>query len=217
MATPTKTSSKSVSGIQQKDADRVIPESRRADGTVRKERKVRPGYTPPEDVAKYTNRILEAARPAAAVPAAPVSAISDNATKTKTQIKNEKRRAKRKEEGSQPSESTGSSSSSSEPVNKDDKVEGGDGGSKPLSTDPVDPKLSTTTSATTTTTDTTTDTTTEATPVDREKKLRGLNKKLRQAEQLKERQDKGEEMLPEQLEKISKMTDLQAQIAELSL
>jgi partner of Y14 and mago protein len=211
MATRTKASTKSVSGIQQRDdADRVIPESRRADGTVRKERKVRPGYTPPEDVAKYTNRVLEAARPVP-VPAAPVSTVSDNATKTKTQIKNEKRRAKRKEEGSQPSESAGSSST--EPVNKDnDKVEGGDDGSKPLSTDPVDPKLTTT--ATTTTT---TETTAEVTPVDREKKLRGLNKKLRQAEQLKERQDKGEEMLPEQLEKISKITDLLAQIAELSL
>ncbi|SPO30315.1 uncharacterized protein UTRI_05779 [Ustilago trichophora] len=32
---------------------RVIPESRRADGSVRKERKVRPGFTPVEDVQRY--------------------------------------------------------------------------------------------------------------------------------------------------------------------
>ncbi|KAJ9475333.1 hypothetical protein PHBOTO_005414 [Pseudozyma hubeiensis] len=33
--------------------DRIIPESRRADGSVRKERKVRPGFTPVEDVVRY--------------------------------------------------------------------------------------------------------------------------------------------------------------------
>ncbi|SNX87614.1 uncharacterized protein MEPE_06324 [Melanopsichium pennsylvanicum] len=33
--------------------NRVIPESRRADGTIRKERKVRPGFTPVEDVQRY--------------------------------------------------------------------------------------------------------------------------------------------------------------------
>ncbi|KAJ1035597.1 hypothetical protein NDA18_000375 [Ustilago nuda] len=32
---------------------RVIPESRRADGSIRKERRVRPGFTPAEDVARY--------------------------------------------------------------------------------------------------------------------------------------------------------------------
>ncbi|PWY97340.1 hypothetical protein BCV70DRAFT_150213, partial [Testicularia cyperi] len=32
---------------------RVIPESRRADGSIRKERKVRPGFTPVEDVARF--------------------------------------------------------------------------------------------------------------------------------------------------------------------
>ncbi|CDR99273.1 uncharacterized protein SPSC_00731 [Sporisorium scitamineum] len=32
---------------------RVIPESRRADGSIRKERKVRPGFTPVEDVVRY--------------------------------------------------------------------------------------------------------------------------------------------------------------------
>ena len=34
-------------------ADRVIPATRRADGTMRVERKVKPGYTPPEDIAAY--------------------------------------------------------------------------------------------------------------------------------------------------------------------
>lgn len=40
--------------------DRHIPSSVRADGTVRKEIKVRPGYRPPEDVEVYKNRTAEA-------------------------------------------------------------------------------------------------------------------------------------------------------------
>ncbi|CAI2162054.1 16776_t:CDS:2 [Funneliformis geosporum] len=36
--------------------ERVIPATRRADGTLRKERRVRPGFVPQEDVARYKNR-----------------------------------------------------------------------------------------------------------------------------------------------------------------
>lgn len=178
---------KSLSGIQEKEDDvRVIPMTRRPDGTYRKERKVRPGYTPPEDVAKYTNTVLSSNRPA---PAPPVSAVPST-PKTKTQLKNEKRKIKRKEEPD--TESEPSIAAKSE--NKE--------------------------TATATTTkaekEATSATTTEAAePVDTEKKLRALNKKLRQIEQLKERQDKGETLIPEQVEKISKMEEIMAQIAEL--
>lgn len=40
--------------------DRVIASSKRADGTLRKEIRVRPGYRPPEDVELYKNRTAEA-------------------------------------------------------------------------------------------------------------------------------------------------------------
>ncbi|KAF9534845.1 hypothetical protein CPB83DRAFT_737395, partial [Crepidotus variabilis] len=33
--------------------ERVIPESRRADGSVRKQLKIRPGFTPQEDVRRF--------------------------------------------------------------------------------------------------------------------------------------------------------------------
>ncbi|KAK4240850.1 partner of Y14 and mago [Achaetomium macrosporum] len=39
--------------------ERHIPESKRADGSVRKAIKVRPGYLPPEDVELYKNPIAE--------------------------------------------------------------------------------------------------------------------------------------------------------------
>ncbi|CAO1636891.1 unnamed protein product [Sympodiomycopsis kandeliae] len=42
--------------------DRVIPQSTRADGSIRKERKVKPGFTPDEDVGKYVPRRLQQQR-----------------------------------------------------------------------------------------------------------------------------------------------------------
>jgi partner of Y14 and mago protein len=42
--------------------ERHIPSSTRADGSVRKEIKVRPGYRPPEDVEIYKNRTVEGFR-----------------------------------------------------------------------------------------------------------------------------------------------------------
>ncbi len=42
------------------DGESIIPASKRADGSTRKEIKVRPGYTPPEDVATYKNQRADA-------------------------------------------------------------------------------------------------------------------------------------------------------------
>ncbi|UZJ51501.1 hypothetical protein CBS101457_000821 [Exobasidium rhododendri] len=40
---------------------RIIPESRRADGSIRKERKVKPGFTPAEDIGKFRpSRVIRA-------------------------------------------------------------------------------------------------------------------------------------------------------------
>ncbi|KIW14446.1 hypothetical protein PV08_07230 [Exophiala spinifera] len=42
------------------DGGSYIPSSKRADGSTRKEIKVRPGYRPPEDIETYKNRSAEA-------------------------------------------------------------------------------------------------------------------------------------------------------------
>jgi partner of Y14 and mago protein len=44
------------------NGERHVPSSTRADGSVRKEIKVRPGYRPPEDVEIYKNRTSEGFR-----------------------------------------------------------------------------------------------------------------------------------------------------------
>jgi partner of Y14 and mago protein len=45
-------------GIVQIGEERWIPGSQRADGSYRKERKIRPGFVPLEDVQRYTNATL---------------------------------------------------------------------------------------------------------------------------------------------------------------
>lgn len=78
-----------------KDGERHIPSSVRADGSLRKEIRVRPGYKPPEDVETYKNRTAEAWKNrgdagvpgAAAVEKEPLSAAAN---------KNAKRREARK-------------------------------------------------------------------------------------------------------------------------
>ncbi|KAF9948619.1 hypothetical protein BGZ72_009496 [Mortierella alpina] len=184
---------RSIAGIQEDHDVRVIPMTRRPDGTYRKERKVRPGYTPPEDVAKYTNQVLDSIRPAPTP--SPLASTASSTPKTKTQLKNDKRKAKRKDEAAAADMGSATSGSVFKAESAAQKNE-----SKDTDTPSADPASATT-----------------ATAVDPEKKLRALNKKLRQVEQLKERQDKGEVMLPEQLEKITKMDELLAQIAELSV
>ncbi|KAF9086055.1 hypothetical protein BGX23_009190 [Mortierella sp. AD031] len=189
---------KTISGIQGREDERVIPMTRRPDGTFRKERKIRPGYTPPEDVAKYTNRVLESVRPITPTAPAPSAAAANSTPKSKAQLKNDKRKAKRKEEATA-AELAGYPTA--QPTTNDNSS-----AATTTTTVAADSKAaaeSTESSATG--------------PVDPEKKLRALNKKLRQVEQLKERQVKGETMLPEQLEKIEKLDDLLAQIAELSM
>ncbi|KAF9006449.1 hypothetical protein BDQ17DRAFT_1171441, partial [Cyathus striatus] len=55
MSKPPINPDKSVAGIalDPQTLERVIPESRRPDGSVRKQIKIRPGFTPQEDVKRF--------------------------------------------------------------------------------------------------------------------------------------------------------------------
>ncbi|KAJ6539276.1 hypothetical protein B0H19DRAFT_961478 [Mycena capillaripes] len=86
--------------------ERVIPESRRPDGTVRKQIKIRPGFTPQEDVRRFRGT-KQAQQDANALPKGhiigwappPTSQASGSATKpmSKSAKKNAKRREKKEE------------------------------------------------------------------------------------------------------------------------
>lgn len=79
------------------DGKRHIPSSVRADGTVRKEIKIRPGYRPPEDVEVYKNRTAEAFKNRGKGPAPGSEFVEENDKEpSAAAAKNAKKREARK-------------------------------------------------------------------------------------------------------------------------
>ncbi|KAG6890273.1 hypothetical protein C0992_002539 [Termitomyces sp. T32_za158] len=84
--------------------ERVIPESKRSDGTVRKQIKIRPGFTPQEDVRRFRGT-RQAQMDANALPKGHIigwvppsqPAASDGKPMSKAAKKNAKRREAKKE------------------------------------------------------------------------------------------------------------------------
>lgn len=182
---PAVTESTTKSGIfTSETGERHIPSSLRPDGSQRKEIKIRPGYKPPEDVEVYKNRTAESwkSRGSSGVPgAATVDTVSGD---SKTSNKNAKRREARKK-----------AKASEEAESRDGEAQGTsskDTG-RALALD------SWRTSA---------DQGKLDVEAEKEKQARNLKKKLRQARELREKKDKGENLLPEQFEKVIKITEL---------
>ncbi|PWN33652.1 uncharacterized protein FA14DRAFT_190783 [Meira miltonrushii] len=75
---------------------RIIPESRRADGSIRKERKVRPGFTPVEDVARFVPSRVRQARADAAASGSKLSTngVASRETRSSTESKKSSTHAK---------------------------------------------------------------------------------------------------------------------------
>ncbi len=184
--------------------DRHIPPSTRADGSLRKEIKIRPGYKPPEDVEVYKNRTAEAwkTRGSGAVPGA--EGLKDAEGAKSSMGKNAKRREARKRakamegeewsenlvKGEEKVEDSRQSSTDLKPEEKSDwRVRG-----PPLPQEP-EPEADM--------------------EAEREKQARNLKKKLRQARELREKKDKGENLLPEQFEKVIKIHELIRQLDSL--
>jgi len=96
--------------VDPRTLQRVIPESRRADGSVRKELKVRPGFTPQEDVKRFRGT-RQTTRNATALPkghiigwvppSSSTNGTKDKASQSKSAKKNEKRKEKRNEKRDQ--------------------------------------------------------------------------------------------------------------------
>jgi partner of Y14 and mago protein len=83
--------------VESNSGERHIPSSVRADGTKRKEIKIRPGYKPPEDVEVYKNRTADAFknRGSGGIPGAD-GLKDDKADGSAASNKNAKRREARK-------------------------------------------------------------------------------------------------------------------------
>jgi len=102
--------------------ERIVPSTKRADGTMRKELRIRPGFTPQEDVGMFRSRRQQAAEGRGALPAGHIpgwggprgtpaatgaapakravpgaAAAAAGEAKSKAAKKNEKRKEKKKE------------------------------------------------------------------------------------------------------------------------
>ena len=204
------------SGIQTTaTGERHIPQSVRADGSLRKEIKIRPGYRPPEDVEVYKNRTAEAwkTRGSSGVPGA--DGLSNGDAGTGSAGRNAKRREARKkakaaelrESGQEGQIETAQDEQRTEPKSeskgKDQTIIISSPGSmKEGQRSETPPVL------------------TEERPnqdIEKEKQARNLKKKLRQARDLKEKKDSGENLLPEQFAKVIKIQELIRQLDALGL
>lgn len=202
VATVTKTSNAGI--VTDDSGQRHIPESKRADGSTRKAIKVRPGYRPPEDVELYKNRTAEAFRnrgKGGGIPGAEglkddggdeeAGSSSAAASGSAASVKNAKRREARKKAKAAEDES-----------GKKEEGEGPaagttDGDEKPTAAaaaeEAVDPE------------------------VEKEKKVRTLKKKLKQARELEQKKEGGGSLLPEQIAKVIKINELIRELQSLGI
>lgn len=177
------------SGIRKlSNGDSIIPSSTRADGSVRKQIRVKPGYKPPEDVEVYKNRTAEAFknRGKGGVPGAAKSDETEANGMTLQQsaaaIKNAKRREARKKAAS------ASAGDGADGVEEKDGVSAKDGATAAAAAEPVDAEA------------------------EAAKEAKKLAKKLRQARELQDKKEKGDSLLPEQFAKVIKMNELIRQL-----
>lgn len=185
--------------------DRHIPPSTRADGSLRKEIKIRPGYRPPEDVEVYKNRTAEAWKTGRSGGVPGAEGLKDSEDGKSSTGKNAKRREARKRakvaEGEEENERlvNGNAMVEGNRQSSTDSKPGGDENRRAEDLHPSqkhepgpEPEVDS--------------------EAEKEKQARNLKKKLRQARELREKKDKGENLLPEQFEKVIKIQELIRQL-----
>jgi len=189
------------SGIQMTSGgDSFIPASKRADGSTRKEIKVRPGYRPPEDVETYKNRSAESwkTRGSGGVPGAdPVAASKeDNPTKSKNAKRREAARKKTVAEGSteDPEDALTSAMQATGLSEPDTRTKAWHDPSRLATND--NPGVS-------------------VEDGEQQKKIRNQLKKLRAIRELREKRAAGEKMAPDQIMKIGKEGELLRDLRKL--
>ena len=195
---PSIASSPTSSGITTtSEGDRHIPSSVRPDGSTRKEIKIRPGYRPPEDVEVYKNRTAEAWKTRGqklGVPGAE-TVVKEETTKGAGGDRNARRReAKRRAKAADDQKEKPDEADDAAKANEEDsgKVERTGRKHKPDESNEA-PDLT----------------------VEKEKQVRNLKKKLRQARELSDKKDQGQSLLPEQFEKVIKINELIRQLDNL--
>ncbi|OCT54171.1 Partner of Y14 and mago [Cladophialophora carrionii] len=183
------------SGIQTSaDGASYIPSSRRADGSTRKEIRVRPGYRPPEDIETYKNRSAEAWKNrTAGTVGVPGAETDEQPSKSKNAKRREAARRKAAEEagaaGNQEEEEELTSAMKAADLSRPDgRVDAGHGASATPDAD-LD--------------------------AEQQKKIRNQLKKLRAVQDLKEKKAAGEKLSHDQIMKIGKEMELHRDLSKL--
>ncbi|KAF2204946.1 hypothetical protein GQ43DRAFT_363478 [Delitschia confertaspora ATCC 74209] len=176
--------------------EKIVPQTRRADGTVRAERRVRPGYAPPEDREVYRNRTAEAwkNRGSGGIPGAEGLKTGIDEAKAKLSVsanKNAKRREARKKAAATAADADGEDSRA-----LDNKIAENQSKTKEIETEtaPAEPLNL---------------------EAEKEKEAKKLVKKVRQARELRDKKEKGDALLPEQFAKVIKINELIRQLDSL--
>ncbi|KAL8701682.1 MAG: hypothetical protein Q9224_000391 [Gallowayella concinna] len=192
--------------ITSTSGERHIPSSVRPDGSTRKEIKIRPGYKPPEDVEVYKNRTAEAWKTRGVGIGVPGAEVTENDETKSASTKNAKRKDARKR-----AKEMGDENQIGVGVNGNPRKQGGL---------PVTDHIVSTQAGSETDTMRKQEKEAESTldaEAEKDKQARNLKKKLRQARELREKKDKGENLLPEQFAKVIKINELMRQLDSLGL
>ncbi|MCJ1446567.1 MAG: hypothetical protein MMC23_007072 [Stictis urceolatum] len=177
------------------DGQRHIPSSTRADGSQRKEIKIRPGYRPPEDVEVYKNRTAAAwkNRGSGGIPGAAAAADEDSSKGNSASNKNAKRKEARKK-AKAAGDNTKDSNDAPNGVAKEPETRNdGNDQCKPELKPEADNEA------------------------DKDKKAKRLKKKLREARELQAKKEKGEGLLQEQFEKVIRINELMRDLEKLGV
>jgi partner of Y14 and mago len=178
------------------DGTSIIPSSKRADGSTRKEIRVRPGYKPPEDVETYKNRSAESwkNRGAAGVPGADPVASGDTEHKSKNAKRREAARRKAQENGAEAAEIQLTAAMEGQSLNDEEKTKKDWCAPGKLAENPqtaIDEEA------------------------EKQKKIRNLLKKLKAVRELKEKKANGEKLSHDQIMKMAKEPELARDLQKL--
>lgn len=172
------------------DGQSIIPSSKRADGSTRKEIKVRPGYKPPEDVETYKSRSAEGWRnKSSLVPGTEESRSNEQETDSKSKNARRREAARKKKEQESGQE-------------VDDEL--GEMNNMKLQ-DELTENVTEATAASAV----------EAENAEKQKKIRNHLKKLKAVRELKAKKTAGEKLSADQLIKISKEQEIVRDLVKL--